>query len=164
VHIQGGARPAITSALRSRFDLGDVFGSHEQSSNFVALHAQRALRTSRSWNALQAFPASISSLATVFGDTSTTRAMEFIDDPSQSIERDLDAFGGHSGIVRRRPKTQGSHSLCGIIEAKMDFVGARSHESWVCHCKPKDRISPWGLGVDWLSPVNHRRAVWIFDT
>ena len=44
-------------------------------------------RTFSSWKAAQALPASTSSLATVLIDTSATREIDRIDDPSQSIER-----------------------------------------------------------------------------
>src|SRR5215211_5349655 len=47
----------------------------------------RELRTISSWNRSQASQASASSLKTVLIDTSATRLIDRIDDPSQSIER-----------------------------------------------------------------------------
>src|SRR5277367_2772825 len=56
----------------------------------ISSHWTRCAATSRtawSWWATQAAPASSKSLLTVFRDTSTTRLIDRMDDPSQSIER-----------------------------------------------------------------------------
>ena len=56
--------------------------------NFIALDALGFdVRTVRSWKASQAAPASARVLATVLMLTSTTREIDRMDDPSQSMER-----------------------------------------------------------------------------